>query len=121
MLDGVKAGAFGEHPAGENALHLPRQLHLVDLDEARGLRRFRGRAAVADARGDLQSPELDGLIDGDLQMRDAARHLVERGEDGDGILDRFGARGGGKLEYTRKRERGEAHENARQGIRADPV
>jgi hypothetical protein len=96
MLDGVKARAFGEHPAREDTLHLPRQLHLVDLDEARCLRRFGGRAAVADPRRDFQRTELHGLIDGDLQMRDAARHLVERGEDGDGVLDRFGARGGGR-------------------------
>jgi len=33
VLDRVKAGAFGEHPAGEDALHLSRELHLVDLDE----------------------------------------------------------------------------------------
>jgi hypothetical protein len=33
VLDRVKAGALGEHPAGENALHLAGQLHLIDLDE----------------------------------------------------------------------------------------
>jgi hypothetical protein len=33
VLDGVKAGAFGEHPAGEDALHFPGQLHFIDLDE----------------------------------------------------------------------------------------
>jgi hypothetical protein len=33
MLDGVKAGALGEHPASEDPLHLTGQLHLVDLDE----------------------------------------------------------------------------------------
>jgi hypothetical protein len=33
VLDGVKAGAFGEHPAREDALHLPGELDLVDLDE----------------------------------------------------------------------------------------
>ena len=108
MLDGVKTGAFGEHPAREDPLHLSRQLHLVDLDEASGLRRFRGRAAVADARRDLQRTELHGLIDGNLQMRDAARHLVERGEDGDRVFDRFGARDcGWKPEGGRKRQHGE--------------
>jgi hypothetical protein len=108
MLDGVKAGAFGEHPAREDALHLPRQLHLIDFDEARRLRRFRGRAAVADARRDFQRSELNGLIDGNLQVRDAARHLIERGEDGDRILDRLGARGcGWKREGAQEREHGE--------------
>jgi hypothetical protein len=29
----MKAGTLGKHPAGENALHLAGQLHLVDLDE----------------------------------------------------------------------------------------
>jgi hypothetical protein len=33
VFDRVKAGAFGEHPAGEDTLHLARELHLVDLDE----------------------------------------------------------------------------------------
>jgi len=33
MLDGVKAGAFGEHPAREDAMLLARELHLVHLDE----------------------------------------------------------------------------------------
>jgi hypothetical protein len=33
VLDRVKAGTLGEHPAGENALHLAGELHLVDLDE----------------------------------------------------------------------------------------
>jgi hypothetical protein len=33
MLDRVKTGAFGEHPPGEDALHLARELHFVDLDE----------------------------------------------------------------------------------------
>jgi len=33
MLDGVKPGALGEHPAGEDPLLLARQLDLVDLDE----------------------------------------------------------------------------------------
>jgi hypothetical protein len=33
VLDGVKAGALGEHPAREDALHLAGELHLVDLDK----------------------------------------------------------------------------------------
>jgi len=33
VLDRVKAGAFGEHPAGEDPLHLAGELHLVDLDK----------------------------------------------------------------------------------------
>jgi hypothetical protein len=33
MLHGVKPGALGEHPAGEDALLLARELDLVHLDE----------------------------------------------------------------------------------------
>jgi hypothetical protein len=33
MLDGVKAGAFGEHPAGEDPFDLSRQFGFVDLDK----------------------------------------------------------------------------------------
>jgi len=33
VLDGVKPGTFGKHPAGEDALNLAGELHLVDLDE----------------------------------------------------------------------------------------
>jgi hypothetical protein len=33
VFDGVKSRAFGEHPTGEDALHLAGELHLVDLDE----------------------------------------------------------------------------------------
>jgi hypothetical protein len=33
MLNGVKAGTVGEHPAGEDALHVAAERHLVDLDE----------------------------------------------------------------------------------------
>jgi hypothetical protein len=33
VLDGVKARAFGKHPASEDALHLTGEFHLVDLDE----------------------------------------------------------------------------------------
>jgi hypothetical protein len=29
----MKAGALGEHPAREDALHLAGELHLVDLDK----------------------------------------------------------------------------------------
>jgi len=33
VLDRVKAGAFSEHPASEDALHLAGELHLIDLNE----------------------------------------------------------------------------------------
>jgi hypothetical protein len=93
VLDGVKAGALGEHPAGEDALHLAGQLHLVDLDEGGRVGRFRRRARVADARRHLQCAELHRLVDGNLEMRDAPGHLVERGEHGNRVLDRFGSGG----------------------------
>jgi hypothetical protein len=33
VLDSVKAGTLGKHPAGENAFNLAGKLHLIDLDE----------------------------------------------------------------------------------------
>jgi hypothetical protein len=47
------------------------------------VRRLGRRARVANTRRDLQRAEFDRLIDGNFQMRDAARHFVEGGEDGD--------------------------------------
>jgi hypothetical protein len=93
MLDGVKAGAFGEHPAGKDALNLAIQLHLVNLDKRGGVRRLGRRSCVADPRRHLQSTELDRLVDGHLEMGDAPRDLVERGEHRDRILDDLGMRG----------------------------
>jgi len=97
MLHGVKAGALGKHPAREDPLLLAVELHLVHLDERGGVRRLRGRSAVAGARRHLQRAELDRLADGDLEMRDAACHLVEGGKLGNRILDDLG------LSETRQR------------------
>jgi hypothetical protein len=87
VLDRVKAGALGEHPAGENALHLAIELDLVDLDEGGGVWRLGRRPTIADARRHFQRAERHGLIDRNFEMRDAAGHFVERGEHGDRILD----------------------------------
>jgi len=40
MLDGVKAWALGEHPAGKDPLDLARQFGLIDLDEGGGVWRL---------------------------------------------------------------------------------
>jgi hypothetical protein len=93
VLDGVKTGAFGEHPPGEDTLHVAGQLDLIHLDEGRGVRRLGWRARMADARRHPQGAELHRLIHLNFEMRDAARHLVEGGEHGDRILDRLGLRG----------------------------
>jgi len=106
VLDGVKAGAFGEHPAGKDALHLTRELHLVDLDEGGGIRRLGRRSRVADPRRHFQRAERHGLVHGDFEMRDAARHLVERGEHGDRVLEGF-RRSKIHLEPGRQREDGD--------------
>jgi hypothetical protein len=90
MLHGVKPRAFGKHPTRENPLLAALELHLVHLDERGGVRRLRGRAAVADTRRHLQRAELDRLADGDLEMRDASRHLVEGGKHGNRVLDDLG-------------------------------
>jgi hypothetical protein len=89
----VKPGALGEHPAGEDPLLLARELDLVHFDEGRGVRGLRRRARIANARRHLQRAELHRLIDGNLQMGDAAGDLVEGGEDGDRVLDGVGVTG----------------------------
>jgi hypothetical protein len=90
VLDRVKAGAFGEHPPGEDPLHLARELLLIDLDEGRGAGLFRRRARVADPRRHLERAEFDRVVDRNLKMRDPPRDLVEGGEDRDRIPDDFG-------------------------------
>ena len=90
MLHGVKAGAVGEHPTGEDPLDVAVELDLVDLDEGRGVRRLGGRPGVADPRRDLERSELLRLVDGDLERQDAARHLVERREHRNRVLDLVG-------------------------------
>ena len=80
MLDRVQAGARREHPAGEDALDLALQRHLVDLDEGVGVRRLGRRPRVADARRHLQRAELHRLVDRDVERDDAAGDLVEAGE-----------------------------------------
>jgi hypothetical protein len=92
MLDGVKPGAFGEHPAGKDPLLLAAELDLVHLDERGGVGCLGGRAGIADPWRHLQSAELHRLIDGNLEMRDPPRDLVEGGEHGDLVLDDLGLR-----------------------------
>ena len=103
MLDGVKTRALGEHPAGEDPLDLSRQLDLVDLDEGGRMRRLGRRRRIAHPRRHLQRAELDRLVDGDLEMGNAARDLVEGGEHGDRVLDRLG-----QSEARRSAEDGQA-------------
>jgi hypothetical protein len=90
VLDGVKAGALGEHPPREDALHVAGKRHLVDLDEGGGVGRLGRGPGVADPRRDFQRAEFHGLIQGNLEMRDAPGHLVEGGEHGDRVLDDLG-------------------------------
>jgi hypothetical protein len=66
MLHGVKAGALGEHPAGEDPGLLARELDLVDLDEGRRIWRFSRRTRIADARRHLQRAEIDRLVHWDF-------------------------------------------------------
>ncbi len=113
MLDGVKAGTLGEHPAGEEALLLARQLHLVNLDEGYGVRLLGRWPRVANARRHLQRAELDRVVHGDFEVLDAARHLVERGEHGDLVLD-LGV-GGGRCGREREAQRGHRQNEALSG------
>jgi hypothetical protein len=90
MLHGVKAGAIGEHPTGEDPLDVAVELDLVDLDEGRRVRRLGGRPGVTDPRRDLERAELLGLVDGDLERQDSTRYLVERREHRNRVLDLVG-------------------------------
>jgi len=90
VLDGVKAGALGEHPAGKDPLHLAREAHLVDLDEGCRMGLLGRRTGIAHPRRHLEGAELDRLVEGNLKMRDAPSDLVEGGEDRDRVLDDLG-------------------------------
>jgi hypothetical protein len=103
MLNGVKAGAFRKHPAGEDPLHLPLEIDLVDLDEGGRVRRLGGGRRVAHPRRDLQRAELDRLIDRDLEMRDAPSDLIECGEHRDRVLDRIGIEGVREKPHRRRK------------------
>ena len=82
MLDCVQSRTRCEHPAGEDAFDLALQRHLVDLDEGVGVRRFGGRAGVADPRRHLQRAELYRLADRGIEADDAAGDFIEAGEQG---------------------------------------
>ena len=116
MLHGVEARALGEHPAGEDALLLPIELYLVHLDEGGRLRLLLGRTRVADARRHLEGPELHGGVEGDLELGGAGGDLVQRREDGNGVLDAVGARGSGPQVYA-DRSNGDRHHDRRVGTR----
>ncbi len=88
----MKAGTIGEHPPSEDALDVAVELDLVHLDEGIGMRRLGGRPGIAHPRRHFERAELHRLIDWNLEMRDAPGHLVERGKNGDRILDGFGER-----------------------------
>ena len=109
MLDRVKAGAFGEHPAGEDTLHLAGELHLVDLDEGCGVGLLGRRTGVAHSRRHFEGAELDGVVDRNLEMGDAARDLVEGGEYRDRVPDDVGGR------RARREPRGEHKGEQREG------
>jgi len=90
VLDGVKAGALGEHPAGKDALHVAGELDLIDFDEGGGIRRLRRRSRMAGARRHPEGAKLHRLVHRNFEMRDAPRDLVEGREYSDRILDDFG-------------------------------
>jgi hypothetical protein len=92
VLHGVEPRAFGEHPAGEDALNLAGELGLIDLDEGRGAGRFGRRRAGAHPRRHFERAELHRVVDANLERRDTPRDLIEGGEDGNRVLDLLGAR-----------------------------
>jgi hypothetical protein len=115
MLDGMKAWAFREHPAGEDALNLAGKLHLIDLHEGRSMGCLGRRTGVAHPWGHLERAEFHRLVDRDLEMRDAPGDLVERGELGDWILDDLGV---GDIHNKTRHERKGSGDQANRAGRA---
>jgi hypothetical protein len=103
VLDGVKAGAFGKHPAGKDSLHLAGKLHLVDLDEGCSMGLLSRRARIANPRRHFEGAEFDRLVDRNLEMGDAARDLVEGREDSDRVFEDVG-RERARSEASRQRQ-----------------
>jgi len=89
VLYGVEARAFGEHPPSEDAPDFSVEGDLVYLDEGIRLGLFGGRARVADARRHLESTELHGFIDIDVEGDDTAGDLVDASKLGNGVADAF--------------------------------
>ena len=106
MLYRVEARAVGEHPAAEDALLLAVELQLFHLDESRGFWRLGWGPRVANPWRHLQSAECGGLVERNLEAGNFRRHLVERGEDGDRVLDALG---------RRRRGQQRSHDTARAG------
>ena len=90
MLDGVKARAFGEHPASEDTLHVAVELYLVNLDEGGGVGHLGRRTGIANSGGYFEGAKRDGLIDRNFEMGNASCDLVEGGKHGNLVLDDFG-------------------------------
>src|SRR5215207_6869815 len=106
VLDAVQAGARREHPARENAAVLVLEGDFIDLDEHGRVRALGLRAGVADARRQLQRPELHRLVDRDLERDDPPGDLVETGEHGRRVLDLVRLRLADDAGDERKRESG---------------
>jgi hypothetical protein len=68
------------------------------------VRRLGWRARVADPWRHFERAELHRLVDRYFEMRDAPRHLVERGKNGDRVLDLLGACRGGPERANRCQE-----------------
>jgi len=85
VLDRVKAGAFGEVPAGKNPPCRPIKQKLVDLDESGRLRCFGWRVGVARPGCYSQRAERDRLPHPDLKRGHPARDLVQGSEHGNRI------------------------------------
>jgi hypothetical protein len=116
MLDGVKARAFGEHPAGEDPLHVAVELDLVNLDEGGGVGRLGRWAGVAHAGRDFQGAKRDGLIDRNFEMGNASCHLVEGGKHGNLVFDDLGM-GRARCEHEGERREGKSRACQAQRLR----
>ena len=105
MLDTMQARARREHPAGENPLHLALKGDLVDLDKGVGIGGFRRGARIAGVGLHTQRTELHGFADILVEVNDAARDLVEAGEDRLLVDDLLGRRLGDDFVAWLKRRR----------------
>ncbi len=90
MLNGVQAGAFGEHPAGENRLPRAVGFDLIDGDETCGLRFLGDGTRHAGMWLDDEATEPPLFVDGDLERGGDAGDLVQACEDSNRIGDAFG-------------------------------
>ena len=80
------------------------ELHLVDLDERRGLGRLCWRTGVADSRRNLEIAEANRLVERHREALDARRHFVECCKDRHPVFDSLCSGGHGRSQGDDRRD-----------------